>query len=37
MLHVARSMKDKKAIARYEKYHLAVRLGRPVSGQPRAS
>lgn len=35
MLHVARSMKDKKAIARYEKYYLTVRLGRPVSGQSR--
>ena len=26
------SMGDKKAIARYEKYYLSLRLGRPVSG-----
>jgi hypothetical protein len=32
MIHVARSMGDKKAIARYEKYYLSLRLGRPVSG-----
>jgi hypothetical protein len=30
MLHVARSMRDKKAVARYEKYFLAIRLGKPV-------
>ena len=31
MLHVAKSMRDKKAIARYEKYFLVLRLGKPVS------
>lgn len=35
MLHVAKSMRDKQAIARYEKYFLVLRLGKPVSGQSR--
>lgn len=34
MLTVARSMADKKAIARYEKYFLNLRLARPSAGRP---
>jgi len=35
MLHVAKSMRDAKAVARYENYYLALRLGPPVSGTRR--
>lgn len=37
MLHVAKSMRDKQAVARYEKYFLVLRLGKPVSRQSGAS
>ena len=33
MLHVAKSMRDKQAVARYEKYFLVLRLGKPASRQ----